>query len=144
MVQHLALAIGVRFHLHGLGVDTVLGVSDVTAQSASQTTVNLIASTSTGGHYLVRIYLDQNALCSTGQGNVYATVNWTDATHAHQAQTVPLTLANTSISTASGYIDAAIPLWSATSSAISYTTTFTACTTGTGTYDLHAEVERTN
>src|SRR5581483_8031036 len=128
----------------GLGFDTVLGVSDVTAQSASQTTVNLIASTSAAGHYLVRIYIDQNALCTTGTGLVYATVNWTDATHAHSAQTVPLTLANTAISTPSGYIDAAIPLWAASATAITYTTTYTACATGTGTYDLHAEVERTN
>ncbi len=70
----------------GLGFPTVLGVSDVTAQSASQTTVNILASTPAAGNYL----------------------------------------------------------GSATASAISYTTTYTACTSGTGTYDLHAEVERTN
>jgi hypothetical protein len=128
----------------GLGFATVLGVSDVTAQSASQTTVNILASTPAAGHYLVRLYVDQNALCTTGTGSVYATVSWTDATHAHTALTVPLTLANTAISSASGFVDAAIPLWSATASAISYTTTYTACATGTGTYDLHAEVERTN
>lgn len=128
----------------GLGLATVLGVSDVTAQSASQSSVNLIASTSAAGHYLVRLYLSQNGLCTTGTGAVYATVSWTDAHNAHTAQTVPLTLANTAISSANGYIDAAIPLWSATSSAISYTTTYTACTSGTGTYDIHAEVERTN
>jgi hypothetical protein len=128
----------------GLGLDAVLGVSDVTAQSASQTTVNLLASTSAAGHYLIRLYLDQNALCTTGTGLVYATVTWTDATHAHTAQTVPLTLANTSISSPAGFIDAVVPLWAAASSAISYTTTYTACATGTGTYDLHAEVERSN
>ena len=128
----------------GLGNSVVLGVSDVTAQSASQTTVNLIASTGAAGHYLVRIYIDQNALCTTGTGSVYATVSWTDATHAHTALTIPLTLANTTISSTNGFVDAAIPFWSATSSAISYTTTYTACTSGTGTYDLHAEVERTN
>jgi hypothetical protein len=128
----------------GLGLVAVEGVSDVTAQSTSQTTVNLLASTGAAGHYLVRIYLDQNALCTTGTGSVYATVAWTDATHAHTALTVPLTLANTSISSANGFIDAAIPLWSSTSSSISYTTTYAACASGTGTYDLHAEVERTN
>lgn len=128
----------------GLGLDTVLAVSDVTAQTASQTTVNLIASTGAAGHYLVRIYLDQNALCTTGSGSVYATIGWTDASHARQALTVPLTLANTTNSTTAGFIDAAVPLWSATASAISYTTTYGACATGTGSYDLHAEVERTN
>ena len=128
----------------GLGFATVLGVSDVTGQSASQSTVNILSSTPAAGHYLVRLYLNQNAVCSTGTGNVYATVSWTDAVHAHTAVTVPLTLITTAVSTANGYVDAAIPLWSATSSAISYTTTYTACTSGTGTYDLHAEVERTN
>jgi hypothetical protein len=128
----------------GLGLAVVEGVSYKTAQSSSLTTQNLIASTGAAGHYLVRFYLDQNALCTTGTGSVYATVTWTDATAAHTAVTVPLTLANTTISSPNGYIDAAIPLWSATSSAISYTTTYAACTSGTGTYDLHAEVERTN
>ncbi len=128
----------------GLGFSVVEGVSDKTAQSAGLTTQNLIASTGSAGHYLVRFYIDQNALCTTGTGSVYATVSWTDATAAHTAQTVPLTLANTSVSTANGYVDVALPLWSATSSAISYTTTYTACTSGTGTYDLHAELERTN
>jgi hypothetical protein len=122
----------------------VEGTSDVTAQSASQSTVNLIASTGAAGHYLVRIYIDQNALCTTGTGSVYATVSWTDATHAHTATTIPLTLANTAISSANGFVDAAIPFWSAASDAISYTTTYSACTTGTASYDLHAEVERTN
>jgi hypothetical protein len=128
----------------GVGLDTVLGVSDVTSQSASQTSVNLLASTPAAGHYLVRLYLDQSALCTTGTGLVYATVSWTDATHARSAQTVPLTLANTTNSTTAGFIDAAIPLWSATTSAITYITTYSACASGTGTYDLHAEVERTN
>ena len=128
----------------GLGHPTVLAVSDVTAQTASQTTVNLIASTTAAGHYLVRIYLDQNALCTTGTGSVYATVNWTDASHAHSATTVPLNLIITAVSTPNGYVDAAIPLWSASASAITYTTTYAACATGTASYDLHAEVERTN
>jgi hypothetical protein len=125
----------------GLGFETVEGTSDVTAQTASQSTVNLVSSTGAAGHYNVHIYLDQNAACSTGTGQVYATVNWTDASHARQATTVPLTL-QTSASSAYGFIDAVIPLWSASGDAISYTTTYTSCTTGTGSYDLHAYVER--
>ena len=128
----------------GLGFPTVLGISDVTAQTASQTATNILASTPAAGHYLVRLYLNQNAVCTSGTGSVYATVSWTDAVHAHTAQTIPLTMIATAVSTPNGYVDAAIPLWSATASAISYTTTYTACTSGTGSYDLHAEVERTN
>ena len=128
----------------GLGMGVVLAVSDVTAQVASQSTVNLIASTAAAGHYAVRLYISQNALCTTGTGNVYATVNWTDAVHAHSAQTVALNLITSAVSTPYGYVDAIIPLWAASSTAITYTTTYTACATGTGSYDLHAEIERTN
>ena len=128
----------------GLGFDVVLGVSDVTAQSASQTSTNILASTPAAGHYLVKLYIDQNALCTTGTGSVLATVSWTDASHAHTAQTIPLILANTAISSLYGYVDAAIPIYSATASAITYTTTYGACSTGTGTYDLHATVLLSN
>jgi hypothetical protein len=128
----------------GLGLDAVEGVSDVTAQTGSQTSTNILALTPAAGHYLVKIYIDQNALCTTGTGSVYATVSWTDASHAHTAVTVPLTLANTAISSLYGYIDAALPIYSATSSAISYTTTYAACATGTGSYDLHATVLQSN
>jgi hypothetical protein len=128
----------------GIGVPAVEGVSDKTAQSASITSTNLIASTGAAGHYLARFYIDQNALCTTGTGSVYATLTWTDASASHTASTVPLTLANTSISSASGYIDVALPFWSASGDAVSYTATYASCTSGTGTYDLHAEVERTN
>lgn len=128
----------------GLGLATVLGVSDVTSQTASQSTVNLIASTGAAGHYTVRLYMDQNALCTTGTGSVYATVNWTDASHAHAATTVPLNLITTAVSSAYGFVDAAVPLWAASSTAITYSTTYAACATGTASYDLHAEVERTN
>ena len=128
----------------GLGFPVVEGVSDKTAQSASLTTQNLITSTGAAGHYLVRFYIDQNALCTTGTGSVLATVTWTDSTASHTATTIPMTLTNTTISTANGFINAAIPFWSASGDAISYTTTYVACTSGTGTYDLHAEVERTN
>jgi hypothetical protein len=128
----------------GIGLVAVEGVSDKTAQTASLGTQTLV-TTGAAGHYLVRIYLDQNALCTTGTGSIYATVGWTDASAAHTATTMPLTLANTSISTANGFVDAAIPLWSATSSAITYTTTYGTCSgSGTASYDLHAEVERTN
>jgi hypothetical protein len=127
---------------YGLGLPVVLGVDDETGKSASLSTVNLISSTSAAGHYLVRIYLDQNALCTAGTGTVYATVNWTDATHAHSAQTATLNLIITAVSTAYGYVDAAIPFWAASSTAITYSTTYAACTTGTATYDVHAEVER--
>lgn len=128
----------------GLGVPVVLAVSDVTAQTASQTTVNLIASTSAAGAYTVHLYMDQNALCTTGTGSVFATINWTDATHAHSATTVPLNLIITAVSTPFGYVSADVPLWAASASAITYTTTYSACATGTASYDLHATVFRTN
>jgi hypothetical protein len=126
----------------GLGVPVIEGtLSDVTAQSASQSSVTLL-TTASAGAYLVRYYIDQNATCSApGPGQVYATFSWTDATHAHTAMTVPLNFLS-ALSTTGGYLQGAIPIYSATTSAITYTTTYAACTTGTATYDLHASVEQ--
>jgi hypothetical protein len=115
--------------------------SDVTAQSASQAAVTLL-TTASAGNYRISYYLDQNATCATpGSGQVYATFSWTDATHAHTAQTVALPFLS-ALSTTGGYLLGVVPIYSATSSAITYTTTYTACSTGTATYDLHASVEQ--
>jgi hypothetical protein len=105
--------------------------------------VNLIASTGSVGSFMIRYYLTQNAVCATpGPGQVLATFSWTDATHAHSAATIPLPFV-AALSTVGGYLQGLIPIYSATASAISYTTTVTACSTGTATYDLHASVEQT-
>jgi hypothetical protein len=124
----------------GLGFPVILGLSDVTAQTTSQTTVNILASTPSAGQFKIDYYLDQNAVCATpGPGQVYATFNWTDASHAHSASTVPVNFL-AALSTAGGYVQGTIPIYSATSSAVSYTTTVTACTTGSASYDLHASL----
>jgi hypothetical protein len=91
---------------------------------------------------MIRLYLDQNALCTTGTGTVYATMNWTDATHAHSAQTVTLNLITSAVSTPYGYVNSVVDFWAASATAITYSTTYGACATGTASYDLHAEVER--
>jgi hypothetical protein len=92
---------------------------------------------------MIRYYIDQNAVCSApGAGQVLATFNWTDATHAHSAQTIPLSFLS-ALSTGGGYLQGTLPIYSATASAITYTTTYAACTTGTASYDLHASVEQT-
>jgi hypothetical protein len=127
----------------GLTFSVTEGVSNVTAQTASQTSVNILASTPSVGSYLIRYYIDQNAVCSApGPGQILATFSWTDATHAHTAATVPLPFL-AALSTTGGYLQGVIPIYSATASAISYTTTLTACTTGSASYDLHASVEET-
>jgi hypothetical protein len=127
----------------GLTFPVIEGLSNVTAQVASQTSVNILTSTPAAGSYLVRYYIDQNAVCATpGPGQVLATFNWTDATHAHSAVTIPLPF-TAALTAGAGYLQGALTLYSATASAISYTTTYTACTTGTASYDLHASVEQT-
>jgi hypothetical protein len=127
----------------GLTFPVTQGISNVTAQTASQTSVNILASTPAAGSYLIRYYIDQNATCTTpGLGQVLATFTWTDGTHAHSAVTVPLPFLS-ALSTTGGYLQGVIPIYSATASAIAYTSTFTACTSGTPSYDLHASVEQT-
>jgi hypothetical protein len=124
----------------GLGFPVILGLSDVTAQTASQTTVTILASTPSAGQFKIDYYLDQNAVCATpGPGQVFITFSWSDASHAHLASTVPLNFLS-ALTTAGGYLQGTLPFYSATSSTVSYTTTMTACTTGTASYDLHASL----
>jgi len=127
----------------GLTFPVTEGVSNATAQTTSQTATNIIASTASAGSYMIRYYIDQNAVCSSpGPGQVLVTFSWTDATHAHSASSIPLPFLS-ALTTTSGYLQGVMPIYSATTSTISYTTTVTPCTTGTASYDIHASAEQT-
>lgn len=127
----------------GLGVTPTLGVSNVTNQTASQTTVNLSASTPAAGFYIVDYYYNEKTACTTvATGGVTMTVSWTDATAARNTTTTILSADTSGV--ASDFISGSVKIWSATASAISYITTYNA-TCGTGgpfAYDLHAQVSR--
>jgi hypothetical protein len=129
-----------------LGAEPIIGSLHQTSISTanSGSAQNVLASTPAAGFYKLHLYADQSAGCTTlGSGALTVTAGWTDATAARVSSTLTLTVA-TSDSGTGDYIDTIIPFWAAASSAVTVTATYTACTTGTWTYDLHAEVLRGN
>lgn len=117
------------------------GDSDMTGQTASQATVNLVGTVSSTGKYRISYYADQNALCSTGSVSVLFTFNWTDGSHARSVKSIALTLGTAQA--ASSSIQGVIPAFAAASSAITYTSTVSgSCATGgPASYDAHISVE---
>jgi hypothetical protein len=131
--------------LVGRGVPSILGVANVTGSSATIGTTNLVASTPAAGHYRIQFYVDQGTACSNATaGSVLTTISWTDATAARVNTNNMLftTSGSTTGPAGTAWVASTINVWAASASAITYATTYTACTTGTATYDLHAAVER--
>lgn len=111
---------------------------DLTGQSTSLGTQTIVASTPAAGRYVINYYVGESAGCATpGPGVVTATFSWNDGV----ARTlVSSTLTFTVAPGAGDTIRGSIPLWASTATAITAITTYTACTTGTATYDIHAWV----
>ncbi len=113
-------------------------VSNVTAQSASQTSVTL--ATPGPGQYTLNYYADQNGTCTTGSNTVSFTFTWTDGSNARTATTASLTLGSTQ--SAGGYLSGVLPIYSGSGS-VTYSSTISgACGSGTSSYDLHAALAR--
>jgi hypothetical protein len=129
----------------GPGLAVVDGVSNVTNQTASQTTVNLLASGSVAaGGYRINYYADEKTACSTvSAGGVTFTFGWTDGTLARTFTTSSLNADTSDV--AADYIQGSVDIQSAVSVAITYISTYTAtCSTGGPfAYDFHASLERT-
>jgi hypothetical protein len=125
----------------GLGVPAIYGVANATAQAASQSSNNILASPPRAGSYRINYYVNQNGLCATGSDTVFLTFTWSDAANARSAQTIPLTLA-TAQSPGAGSLQGAVPIYSAISSPIAYSSTLTGSCSG-ATFDVHISVEET-
>jgi hypothetical protein len=126
------------------------GVS-VTAQTAAISTTTLCGTTSCpAGQYRITAYLTSTTTCSVaGPGAVGATLTWTDETGTKTAQTLPLsdnnalTFSSTlGLGVATNYAQGDITIWTSGANPVQYATTYTACTTGTGTYTLRLATER--
>jgi hypothetical protein len=133
----------------GTGLAPVYGTVSVTGQTAAIASTSVCASATCGaGQYVVNYYLDSTATCSTpGSAAAALTIGWTDETGAKTFQ-VPLSGAGVSggnsvaLGDTSSFGSGTISLWSAGTVAISYSTSYTACTTGTGTYALRVAVRQ--
>ncbi len=118
-----------------------LGNSEVTGQTVSQGSVNLVGTVPQNGKYLISYYASQHALCSAGFNSVFFSFSWTDSSGARTVQSVGLTLGNVQ-SSSSGSIQGDFQIYALSSSAITYSSTLTgSCATGgPSSYDAHITV----
>ena len=114
-------------------------------QSGGIATSTLCAAGSCGsGQYNILAYLTSTAACAVaGAAAVGVTLNWTDAAGTKSAQTLPLRVnSNLSLSgtlnlgTTTDYASGQMSIWSTGTNDIQYGTTYTGCSSGTGTYAL--------
>lgn len=119
-----------------------VGDSDVTGQTASQGTVNVVGTVPATGKYRISYYANQHTVCGSGTIAVVFTFNWVDASSARSVSSVALTI-GPSQAPISGSIQGAIPIYAQASTAITYTSTVTgSCATGgPASYDAHIAVE---
>ncbi len=121
----------------------------LTGQKAAISATNLCASSACGaGQYRISYYLDATNACASGGGAATAlTIAWKDETSAKSIR-VPLSGAGVSggnslsLGATSNFGGGNISLWSAGNAAITYSTAYTACATGAGSYAVRIAVEK--
>ncbi len=123
--------------------------ASLTGQKAGIASTNLCASTLCGsGQYRVSYYLDSTTACpSPGSASTALTIGWKDET---SARTIRVPLSGTGISggnslslgATSNFASGTISLWSAGNAAITYSTAYTACAAGAGSYALRIALEK--
>ncbi len=128
-------------------VNTSGGPVNVTGQTAAIATTNLLTGAMVG-QYAINVYLESDAACSApGSATVSVTVGWGDRTGA-RTMTVPLqgtgvTGNSVALGSTSNFGEAAMTIWNnSASNNLTYSTSYTACTTGTGTYALYITYRR--
>jgi hypothetical protein len=114
-------------------------VSNLTAQSASQSGV-VLASGPTAGSYRATYYLDQNGTCTSGSNSVSLSFNWTDGSNARILATSSLNLGSTQSTL--GYLSGTLPIYVGGGNVTYSSTIAGSCTSGTSSYDLHISLER--
>ena len=120
-----------------------------TGNTAAIATATLCSTASCpAGQYVVEYYVNSTASCSTaGSAAASLTLGWTDDIGAKTLQ-LPLTGAGISggnsmaLGNTSNFGSGSFTLYSAGGAAITYSTSYTACTTGTGTYALRLAVRQ--
>ena len=121
----------------------------LTGQAAAIPVKSLCASATCGtGQYRITYYLDSTAACSSpGSAAVALQIGWKDEASA-RTMNVPLAgsgIVNTDsmkLGAASGFGSGEISLWSKGDAAITYSTSYTGCSSGSGTYALRIVADR--
>ncbi len=125
------------------------GTVSLSGQAAPVARTSLCANSTCGaGQYHVTYYVDSMSTCaSAGNASVMLTIGWKDETAA-RTMNVPLAgvgIANTDtlkLGAASNFGSGAISIWSKGESAITYSTSYAACSSGSGTYALRIVAEK--
>ncbi len=133
----------------GTGLAPVYGTASSTGLTAAVASTTVCASASCGaGQYVVNYYVDSTVSCTTpGSAVASLTIGWTDETSAKTLQ-VPLSGAgitggnSMALGSTANFGSGAMTLWSAGSANITYSTSYTGCTTGTGTYAVRIAVRQ--
>jgi len=121
----------------------------LTDQKAQIAPANICASTPCeSGEYRISYYLDSTKVCkSAGKAATALIVGWEDETGARRLR-VPLAGNGVSadnalsLGTTSSYGGGSLAIWTRSKSAIHYSTEYTACASGIGTYALRIAVEK--
>ncbi|HKW16219.1 MAG TPA: hypothetical protein VJO35_01800 [Terriglobales bacterium] len=123
------------------------GPVNLTGQTAAIGTTSLLSG-ATVGEYAINVYLESDATCSSpGPATVSVTIGWGDRTGA-RTMTVPLqgsgvSSGSVALGSLSNFGEAAMTIWNnSASNNLTYSTSYTACTTGTGTYALYITYRR--
>ncbi len=119
----------------------VIPFVDPGAKTASISSTPIVAANSYGNAQMWSLnwYMDSTTTCATpGPAGVTLTFSWTDDGAARTFTTSSLALG---VNSATSLLNGAVTMYVAANAAINYSTTYTACTTGTGTYQLHIAPE---
>jgi hypothetical protein len=125
------------------------GAVSLTGQTAGIAASNLCASSACGpGLYRISYYLDSTAACSSpGNAGTAISIHWKDETSARTLR-VPLSGSGVSggnslaLGQSANFGGGNISVWSAGNAPITYSTAYTGCASGAGTYALHIAVEK--
>jgi hypothetical protein len=134
----------------GPGLVALYGAPVSTTSNTAAIGNTTLCSTSAcpAGQYVVDYYADSSATCSTpGSASMSISVGWTDETSAKSLQ---VNFAGAGISggnsmalgNTSNFGSGSLALWSSGGAAITYSTGYMGCTTGTGTYALRMVVRQ--
>lgn len=128
-------------------VNTSGGPVNLTGQIAAIPTTSLLTG-ATVGQYLVNVYVESDATCSSpGSAAVLVTLGWGDRTGA-RTMTVPLqgsgvTTGSLALGSTANFGEAVMTVWNnSASNNLTYSTSYTACATGTGTYAIYITYRR--
>ncbi|HEX3819887.1 MAG TPA: hypothetical protein VHW45_06130 [Candidatus Sulfotelmatobacter sp.] len=121
----------------------------LTGQKAAIASTNLCSSSACGsGQYRVSYYMDSTAACSSpGNASAGLTIGWKDETSA-KTMRVPLVGLNVSngnslaLGQTASFGSGEVSVWSAGNAAISYSTAYAGCASGSGTYAIRIVLKK--